>query len=244
MPSVTGLELIKEALIEINAHAPGESLPSEHATFALSKLNEILDSWSARKIMAYNSDFTEYTLTPNLQPHTLGPSGALTPVVTQRPVDIPSASIVLTTSTPNVRCPLNIRDKDWWASVSVPGVASSIPSDLYYAPTFPNGSIYLWPKPDTAYKLEIETLTLLLQATLAAMINLPPSYKAALVLSLAIRLCPAFGKEPKVATVAAQMKAMEALQVLNSKSPRISTRDSGIPGGNGGGYDIWTGGMR
>jgi hypothetical protein len=243
MPSVTGLELIKEALMEINAHAPGESLPSERASFALSKLNEILDAWNADGLMPYTVEFNEYTLTPNLQPHTLGPTGA-TFTVTQRPVYIASAALILTTSTPNVHCPLRIRDKDWWGSLSVPALASSIPSDLYYSPTFPNGSIYLWPKPNTAYGLKIETWTLLAQiANLATVINLPPAYKAGLVPTLAMRISPSLGKTPNALTIAAQMKAMRDIQGLNSKSPRMGTRDYGIPGGKGG-YDIQTGGIR
>jgi len=244
MPSIAGLELIKEALIEINAHAPGESLPDGQAAFALSKLNGILDTWAAQSIMAYNVEFNEYTLTPNLQPHTIGPTGA-TFTATQRPVDILSAAIILTTSTPNVHVPLKIRDKDWWARLTVPALATSIPSDLYYAPTFPNGSIYLWAKPTTAYGLKLETLKLLTQVTLVTAINLPPAYKEALVLTLALRMCPSYGKEPSALTVAAQMKAMQAIQSLNCKSPRMGTRDYGIPGGGGGGYyDYRTGGYR
>jgi hypothetical protein len=244
MPSIAGLELIKEALIEINAHSPGELIPSEQATFALSKLNGILDTWAAQSIMAYNVEFNEYTLTPNLQPHTIGPTGSLTPVVTQRPVDILSAAIILTTSTPNVHVPLRIRDKDWWARLSVPALATSIPSDLYYAPTFPNGSIYLSPIGTIAYGLKLETLTLLTQVILTTAINLPPAYKEALVLTLALRVAPSYGKQPSVLTLAAQMKAMQAIQSLNCKSPRMGTRDYGIPGGDGGYYDYRTGGYR
>lgn len=243
MPSIAAENLIKESLMEINAHAPGESLPSEIASFALSKLNEILDAWNADGLMPYTVEFNEYTLTPNLQPHTLGPTAA-TFTVTQRPVHIASGAIILSTSTPNVHCPLRIRDKDWWGSLSVPALASSIPSDLYYSPTFPNGSIYLWPKPNTAYGLKIETWTLLAQiANLATVINLPPAYKAALTLTLALRLCPANLKQPSALTLAEQMKAMQKIVSLNCQSLRMGTRDYGIPGGEGR-YNIRTGGFR
>lgn len=240
MPSIAGLDLIKEALQEIGAYSQFESLSAEDGAFGLSKLNAILDAWNARELMIFNVDFTEtYTLTPNLQPHTIGPTGTFT--VATRPVKIESAAIVLTTSTPNVHCPLRIRDKDWYASLTVPALASSLPTDLYYAPTFPNGSLYLCPKPDTAYKLKLETWTQFSQATLVGQINLPPGYKEAMVLSLALRLCPAFHKTPDPYTVLAQMKAMQIVQGPNSAAPRIST-DIGLSGG--GGYDYRTGGIR
>lgn len=244
MPSIAALDLIKESLIEINAHAPGESLSSEEASFALSKLNAILDTWSSRPIMAYVVEFNEYTLTPNLQPHTIGPSGA-TFTATQRPVKIESASLILNTSAPDVHVPLRIVDKDEWARVMIPAMTSTMPGDLYYAPTFPNGSIYLWPVPTVAYGLKIETWGLLAQiATLATAVNLPPAYKEALVLTLALRLAPAFGKRPSDMTLAAHLKAMAAVQGPNTQAPKIMTRDIGVPGGDGGLYDIRTGGFK
>ena len=239
--SVIAQELISQALEEIGVLAGEETAKPGDAAFGLKKLNRILDSWNARKINIFNYDFTEYPLTANLQPHTIGPTGTF--VVSSRPIEIPGAALVLTTSTPNVHCPLRIRDKDWWASQRIPGLASSIPSDLYYAPTVPNGSIYLWPKPDTAYKLKLETGTILAAVVLNTIMNLAPGYQDALTYTLALTLCPSFGKTADPLLLAMWQKAMQTIQGPNSKAPRISTRDFGMPSDGPGDFDYRTGSL-
>src|SRR5438445_8386155 len=60
-----------------------------------------------------------------------------------RPVYIDDANIVLNNVNPVVRTPIRIRDKDWWMANSVRTVPSSVPTDLYYDDSFPNGRINL-----------------------------------------------------------------------------------------------------
>ena len=66
MPTV--LDVISNALTEINALAQGETASAGDSSFALSKLNRMLDQWNARELYVYTVRFDEYTLTPNLQP--------------------------------------------------------------------------------------------------------------------------------------------------------------------------------
>src|SRR5579859_2908705 len=68
-----------------------------------------------------------------------------------RPVGISDANIVLNNVNPVVRTPVRVRDKDWWMANSVRTVPSSIPTDLYYDPVFPNGRLNLWPEQDVNY---------------------------------------------------------------------------------------------
>jgi len=99
---------------------------------------------------------------------------------TQRPEKIEDANIILNNLSPIVKCPLRIRDKDWWVANSIPSVPTSIPTDLYYDPTFPNGQIYLWPLQNVNYGLELETWTNLSQYTsLTQQFWMPPGYEDA-----------------------------------------------------------------
>lgn len=228
MPTVSALDLIKDALMEIGVYSQGETPSAEDAAFGLSKLNRLFDSWNAKKLNIYNVDFTSYTLTPSLQPHTIGPTGTFT--VAQRPVRIENASIILTTSSPSVRCPLNIRNDDWWANLRVRDILTTLPTDLYYSPSWPNGSLFLWPIPTAAYGIELETWTLLGQiANLTTSISLPPGYQDAVTYTLALTLCPAFAKQPDAVLVGAWQKAMQIIQSVNSAVPRMTTRDFGMP---------------
>jgi len=229
MPKV--LDVISNALIEISALAQGETAPAGDSSFALSKLNRMLDQWNARELYVYTVRFDEYTLTPNLQPHTIGSSSA-TFTVTQRPIEIRSANIILNDVTPTVNTPLNIRDADWWSSLTVPDLSTTLPTDLYYAPKWPNGEIYLWPIPTIAYGLQLNTWTVLGGFSgLAETFDLPPGYEEAITLSLAESLGPGFGANQNLMLSDLARKARAIIQGVNSEAPRISSRDSGVPTG-------------
>src|ERR1700691_2312354 len=77
-----------------------------------------------------------------------------------RPVKIADANIILNNVTPIVKVPLVVHNgkqgKDWWIANTVPNVPSTIPTDLYYNPRYPNGEIYLWPEQTVNYGLELE----------------------------------------------------------------------------------------
>ena len=229
MPTV--LEVVSNALMELGALAQGETAEAGDADFALSKMNRIFDQWSARRLFVYTVRFDEYTLVPNLQPHTIGPTGA-TFTVTQRPIRIESANIILDNVTPDVKTPLNIRDSDWWSNLTVPDIDTTLPTDLYYTPKWPNGEIYLWPVPITAFGIQLETWTVLGGFTgLADDFDLPPGYEEALTLTLAESLGPSFGIAPNVMLSNLAQKARVTIQSLNSKAARISSKDSGVPTG-------------
>jgi hypothetical protein len=226
----TSGDLINNALLEIGALAQGETPRAEESTFCLSKLNRLLDAWNARKLYVYAQHFVNYTLTPNLSPHTIGPTGTF--VVAQRPVSIEGAAIIINTTTPNVTNPLSLRDHDWWANERVKALANQLPSDLYYEPDWPNGSLFLWPVPTTAYGLELDTRTVLSTfPDLVTTFSLPPGYEDAVTFSLAESLIPSFQVPPQIAVSVSSsaMRARALIQGPNSMAPLISTRDYGMP---------------
>lgn len=224
--------LLTNALLEINAFQQGETIPAEDSAFALSKLNRILDQWNARRAYVYNISFTSYTLTPNHQPHLIGP-GLSSPdfAAAVRPVEIIAANIVMTSVTPNVRVPLSIRDDAWWAANTVQGISTSLPTDLYYSDDWPSGALYLWPIPTTAYKLELFTRGILSSLTANASFSLPPGYEEAITLTLAEALSGPYDKPVTPSLASAAMRARAAIQSLNSDSPRTSFAGTGLPGG-------------
>lgn len=232
--STTAGDIISNALLEIGVLAAGEALQTSDANFGLSKLNDLLDEWNARQLFIYNVSFSQFTLVPNLHPHTIG-LAANTPTFTvtgNRPVAVENCSIVLNNVTPNVSVPITIRDDDWWANQRVKTLASSLPTDLYYSPDFPNGSLYFWPVPNTAYLAELELRNLLTSfAATTDAFSMPPAYKKAITLTLAEDMCPAYSKEPTPTLQRKARDARAAVQGANSEAPRISTRDFGLPGG-------------
>lgn len=228
--------LTTNALIEAGWLAQGETPNAADAAFVLSKLNRILDQWAAKKIFAFAEQFVEYNLVPNLSPHTIGPSGTF--VVPVRPVRILGAALTLNTVVPAVDCPLNLRDGDWWNNQRVKTLATNVPTDLYYEPDMPNGSLFFWPVPNFAYKMLLRTWqSVAAFATLATNYALAPGYEEAITMTLAAALLG-----PNSQGLALQAReAVAAIQGNNSKSPRIATADVGMSGRRRETFNYYTG---
>lgn len=226
----TVFNVCQNALWEINVTAPGEPPDAADMAFTLGKFNQLLDSWNTRKIYIYASQLQIFQLTPGLSPHTIGPQGGnptfVLPVTASRPVDIANANIILNNVNPVVRSPLNKRDKDWWANQRLQTIPANLPTDYYYRPDWPNGSIFFWPVPNFAYQSELEIETLLIgAATLATVFTFPPGYELAITLTLAELICPGFERQPSPVTVSAASAARQAVAGLNAPPPRVSLND-------------------
>lgn len=222
-------DLIKDALMEIGAYAQGETPSAADQNFCLTRLNGILDSMAARNVYVPNLVFTAFTLVPNLSPHTIGPSGA-TFTMAQRPVTIEGCTIILNTTNPNTEVPVTLRDDMWWNYQTVKNLTSTLPTDLYYSPDYPNGSLYFWPVPTYAYGVRLETWGLLSQvASASTSVSLQPGYARMLMLMLAADCAGPFQCPLDPTFQAKLMEAKKAVQSDNAKSPRISLIDSGQP---------------
>lgn len=224
------IDLITYALQEIGALAQGETPSSDDVNYAFVKLNELIDEWAARKAYVYAMQFIVYTLVPGLSPHTIGPSGA-TFNATIRPVRIEGATLVLNTSTPTVDVPINVRDDQWWNYLRVKNLQSNLPTDLYYQPDWPNGSLFFWPVPNQNYQVRLETWNAINQiASVDTVISFPQGYEKALRLSLAEDLIPGFEKaNPSPVLFQKALLARKAIQGNNDQSPTMMTVEAGMP---------------
>jgi hypothetical protein len=331
MPPSTALQIITNAFYECGAFAQAEVLPAGDASFGLSKLNRLLDSWDAdgltvfaRSFLGGFSGFTDtntpqFILFPSVQPLSVGQAFVITsasltsnvatyiaknafalgdlidisnatpaafnvvsaqvqsatatqftlsiinaniastpqpaqnppvvgafavytgnpqptyPTFTQRPVKVESANIVLNNLNPFVKVPLHVRDADWWSANSVPTITSSIPTDLYYEPSFPNGNLFLWPMQIQNYGLELVVWTNLAGIpALTYPFYLPQGYEDAITYNLAESLIPSYQVPSSIAANVRELARMSRVKLhkLNSKSPTMVTRDVGIPDGS------------
>ena len=219
-------ELIEPALMEIGVLAAGESASAADADFSLGKLNRILDNWNAERAAVYADQYLSYTFdTGGTVPQTIGPSSA-TYSTSQRPVSIEFANVVLDD---DVRVPIAIWDRLAYDEQTTPSTTSTFPLAVYYNPSWPNGQLYWWPIPTTAYGLELQVRIVLSSLSLDDSVSYPPGYKDALILTLAEDLCAAFGRPipPQLPTMAA--KARGRIFANNDQTPRIATQDAGMP---------------
>lgn len=224
------LSVVSNALIEAEWLAQGENPEAQDANFVLGKINDLLDEWSAQERYVFAKLFSLFTLTPGLSPHTIGPGVGATFALAQRPVRIDGCTIVLANSDGTTTdIPVNTtRDADWWNFVRIKNLQSQIPTDLYYEPDVPNGSLYFWPVPNFNYQTRVESWQAIQQfATINDALVLPPAYRKAITLSVAEELSGPRSNDVKLALKAAE--AREAVWGNNAQSPTMSTMQAGMP---------------
>ena len=239
----TQQDLITAAYQELGLIDPIETLSADMLAFGLQKMNRLLDKWNAQREAVYVDSPNSHTLTSGLNPHTFGPTGA-TFSVTQRPVDVFALNIVIS----DVRYPVHPHDAAWYASLSTPEI-TGLPTDYFWNPGWANGSLYLYPVPDSAYEIEMWRRVLLTQvSTVTDTFSLPPGYWDAIVRTLAEDLAPAYNV-PVSRDLKEKASEVRAIVFANNTVvPRLVTQDSGMPSsGRNSGYFNWqtgTGGGR
>jgi hypothetical protein len=223
---VTILELVSDALMEIGVLSAVDAPTGEDATLALLRLNKLFDNLNAERRMVYADTFSTFTLTPSLNPHTIGASGG-TWTVTSRPESIESANLIIS----DIRHPLAIRDAQWWSGISVPEHESDIPTELYYEKAWPLGQVWLYPVPSAAYEIEFVTRVVLASVALADDFTMPPGYQDAVTLTLAEDLVAPFRVPMPQNLPMKAVKARGRVWTANAVIPRLRTADDGLGGG-------------
>lgn len=246
--------IVTSALKELNAgNGSGEAPDAQLMADGVELLNQIFDDWNAQSgSMIYADTFNPYTLTPNVNPQTIGSGGMWnTP---QPPQVIKGIQVILTGNQPNPYIYLRPRDAAWWQGQPSPTVTASYPTDFYHDPTWdplsatPLGRVYLWPVPTTAYQVQVWTRQILAAVTASTTLGLPPGYSYAMRMELAGRWWSALRKQWTPAQEDNRVRAIGVVQSTNNSDPvRIATADRGMPRSNPGGLPafMWPyGGIR
>lgn len=241
--TVTVLQLANAALSELGVLAAGESAAFDDQAWTLQKLQRLIDTYNARRVMVYANVFQSFALSPNVTPTTIGPGGIFN--IAQRPVEIPTIGLQLINTSPTtVEIFLNRRDKDWWANQRVKNLTSVIPTDYYYEPDWPLGSIYFWPVANANNNVLLQMRTVIVEPTAYnASFTMPPGYWNMVCYDLAVELAPSYEREPSPTLLRNQQRAQNAVLSNNIKSPMGSTGDAGMPGTGitGGGFNYYSG---
>lgn len=226
--SYSAEQLIYAALRDLSVIRTGQTAPADLVDDCFEALNQLIDTWLIDQLLVYAYLADIYTLNGTQQSYTIGPSGA--DFTAPRPTEIQDANIVLNTTSPVVRQPVQIINVDQWANIRVRQLQPAIPLMLYYDKGFSaangSGTINLWPGPQSSYELEIFTwqqLTAFPDKTTA--IKFPPAYANAIRKNLAVSvapLCMLYGKtsvnvsQPLAALGEVKDQARKALALIRS----------------------------
>lgn len=214
---------INEALQELNVYQPGATVDPNVFALCLSKLNQILDNWNAFREGVWCDVFSEFPFTPNLTPHTIGPTGTWSVAV--RPVTLDGCWININTSTPNVYVKVDIINRQQYELLSTPSIATAIPIAVYYEEDWPNGKLYFYTVPNYAYNCRLSIRMLLAQVAQGDSLDLPPGYRNAVTLTLAEDISTPLGKEIPAITSVKARQARARVQANNYESLNLNLRD-------------------
>lgn len=224
----TAAQLIRGALRVLGVLASGETPQAQEQTDALDALNDMLDSWAGERLALYATLRSEYTLTPSLNPHTIGETAGDTGTFDEtRPARIDRASIVPAGS--DTERPLIILSDAEWQNVASKE-ASGPPTLLWIESHHPLTKLWLNPKPGAADTLVLYTWQQLGRfASANADVDLPPGYARALRYNLAAELAPEYGVSlsAEAANIANESKA--SLKRLNHQPSYLRADPAVLP---------------
>lgn len=237
-------DLITDAVSEIGAARAGDVLSAEDMALGLTRVLGILDLWNADDRAPFNTGYTDFTLAPNVSPHTIGPAasvaGATDPnfILAPRPVEILSIKINLS-GTPNVFTPPlhQLKDEEW-DDLGMPSYPSPIPTRYWYSKdwTDPNGdnlgygAIYFVGVPTVAYGVRIRTRQVFNAVAITDTFSQPPGYLRALMLTLAEDLCGPFKRGEALPAVEKKARVARAIVFGNNTDvPAAHSRMATFP---------------
>lgn len=220
--------LLTRSLVEINAADAGGTIQPEVFSLALETLNMILDQLNVNGRALVAEKFSTYTITANLNPHTIGVTGATWTYPIARPSDIAAASVILS-GTPAVYVPLRKLTAQEWQAATVPGLAVTLSQAFYYDPTYPNGSFYFYLKASTAYQVQLQTMQQLAQVVLADDFTLPQGYHYVLMLLTAKACAGPLRKVWKPEQEQTLVRVQGETFGANGLDLTLATADYGLP---------------
>lgn len=213
----TVLNLITEALVTVKALAVGETPGADMTTDALAKFNDVLEALSIQNLAVFASTATTFPLVQGQAVYTIGPTGG---VVAARPPYLATGYITMQGADFNVDLTRTDEEYAGLAVKNTPGV----PEWGFYEPTYPNGTLTLWPVPYTASTMTILVNRAFTSATsLADVFAMPPGYRRMVKLMLACELAVDYPgmSQGEIGQLRSDAQAALALVKRNNRKPAL-----------------------
>jgi hypothetical protein len=216
----TAVDLITLALKDIGALGIGQAISAEDTADALTTLNMMMGQWQGERLSVFHLIDTGITST-GAQSYTIGPGGNFN---IPRPIKINAAYARLNagSATP-IDYPVRmIEAREDYARIALKALVS-FPDFAFYDPSYPLGTLYMYPVPNSSFELHIVTMDVLPQfATAATVVTLPPEYTAAIRYNLACYLAPSYQLPISGDLKALAMNAKRVVKRMNSQIQTMS----------------------
>jgi hypothetical protein len=216
---MTAIDLITRALRTIGVYGSGETPSAEDAQDSLAALNEMIDSWSANRLYLYQIVTNEFSAVVGKSVYSVGVGGDFNMT---RPTALTGANYFID--------PIDyqMRETTNKAFADIPYKAAlGIPEIFNYEPSFPLGSLSLWPTPGVAGTIKIQSPQQLTQfPDLTTDVAFPPGYQKAIRMVLCVALCNEFNVPLSAQLSASANGAIKRIRRMNVSVPLLDLHAS------------------
>ena len=235
----TARDIVTAALRDLGVLASGETATASDASDGLDALNALIDQWKAERLLIYTVTRTTWSITASDGEYSVGTGGDIS---VARPVFVSAVRYIDTSTTPDTEYDLGEPlTEDQWAAISLKADTNVYPTCYYYNPTYPLGTLTLWPAP-TCTTLQGALYAPAASGEFSALttaISHPPGYRRMMIKNLAVELAPSYVKSTPPEILRA---AEESMAVVKRTNARISDQKfpASVLGSGHGSYDIYT----
>jgi hypothetical protein len=219
MTTYTAGDQINRALRLLGILAEGETPSAATSQDALVAMNQMLDSWSTERLMAYNTIDQVFTWPAGQYIRTLGPTGDF---VGLRPVLLDDSTYYRDPGT-NVSFGIKFINQQQYNGIAVKTVTSTYPQVIWVNMEFPNISMAIYPRPTRDLEWHFVSVQVLAEAaSLSTNLYFPPGYMRAFAYNLAMEIAPEFGVEPSPQVSRIAMTSKRDLKRINNPDDVMS----------------------
>jgi hypothetical protein len=231
--------LITDALVEIGVLEPGEQANAGQIMLGLRRVQTMIDTWAADRLTLSLQLQTSFVWPASTSSVLIGPGQI---VNIDRPLWINNIAFVIPGSSPAIEVPIGMMDEDAYSALSIKGLPSALPTQSFYQTnlTDTNGTLFLWPQPQSLTIVLYTPQAVGVPASLDSVLHGPPGYQDAFLYQLALRLCGPFGVQ-----IPPLLPRMASAAFENMKKPNIDpgamSIDPALVPGLGAGWNYLTG---
>ena len=200
--------LIEASLRKIGVTPSGEGIEPARLDDGLAALQSMLRSWGAVSSNVFATVKENYTLTAGTGSYTWGSGGNIS---TARPNQVTGAYIL---EGGTITHPVDIITEGTYRGISVKDI-TGLPYSLFFHPNYPLASLYLYPVPDSAYVLYLDSYKPFTETSSFGLttdtISFPSYYEEPIIYNLAVRLAPEYGKSVSSEVGAIAKSSLDAL---------------------------------